>query len=1119
MAYADRIDQPELGIQFVVRISGLPYLFSNAAAPVGWESGGVVTYDSEDYTWSATLLIDEDFAAVAQKVQPKGGLGEGGGLGFTFQTEGTGGDLASDVWLDLMQTNIRRADKNITTLTADLAADEDDASTGEIEVAASPWGTSQTTLYLGTETIIAGGGSSTSTKIVGIDTRGAYGSYQRHHAATAVAETETITTGVYISDYPLTLAGRFVELWVITGEAHGLQVTDEPTPQILGVGFMPYGDASNTLDDAEHKKIYAGVISDVGWTQDLTAVQVNTKGLTHLIDGPLVSRFPTFRAGIADTSYHVASSTRRHPKSLYLGPHNKYFFFEIFDRDARPRITVADVTALISAIGSGTVTLTIAGVAMNGNTTATGSYPGPTNGIFYVETSHSDPYDNAFWTAQWIQQDINGQASMPSWLTASYAGTTYPHSVFLNVASGITNYAAASMAVNDDSIVLSGASAETQDDYVSLDSSLRRDNSGMEDVPEGVYDVFGIGSDVSTYIADTIGEQLGTGYSPRVFVTWEPTEDNEEVRCRIELHIDPADRTRDWDVYLHTRRGQKESFLRDLGFSDAEIKGEQREDTGTNDYVSTRWVWLADRAPAQFRWPVHGVTTPSRLYLWQHEPGEWGKTQLASSTTGWTDDDGTTLDAYMVIDGVEVLRCSEGYTATGDSRWVYLDVEARAQMGSLLTEEVYVPFSVYGEQEYKTVWRVPGFGGAGVGVARMFLYMLAGSTGIAAQNGDYDQGWQGAGLDIPVRFINVASFEARHDETPERRKNWCILPGDGARDVFGAELVLCQWQVVAFEGQLHLVSIRPPLESETSAAPSITHAENLVTDLEGEGVKFDRSNVRLVNVLNAQANFNNATKKFQLTIKNRSLDSIANFGEQTPLTLKVRGIRSTVDADAAVAFASKRIFDRYGKPYAVIEGLAISTREAWSWQIGTPVTLTHDALPEASTVDRGVDTLPCVVMGTEAYFLGRRHGETEMHGRVALISHAYHGGRRGEWAPSMLGLSTSDGGQTWAVDDDKYGDGSPKDHTYFTEGWYVTAQKVGDASTATQARIQTITNSGTPDASTVLLYSSLGWTDATIFFFTDYDDGATRAAQQAYAYQSAGDGTLDAGDAAAYDYL
>jgi len=1120
MAYADRLAQPDLGIQFVVRISGIPYLFSNAGPPPGWGSG-TVSFESETYTWSATLMVSDDFAALAQKIQPKGGLGEAGGLNFEFQTEGTGGDITNDLWLDLMTTTLGRADKDYTTLVGDITVDE----VTVIDTALNPWGTNAQTLYVGTETIITTGTGSTASsttspaELKAPSTRGAYGSKVQHHRATVIEESEQIAAGVVISDYPRSLNGRYIELWIITGQMYTTQhgsVTAPAIASVLGQGFQPYGDLETfvAMSDPEHQLVYAGVIGHTGWTSDLMGVVVESKSLIKLIEGPVVTRYPTFRAGMIDAAPAVIAGHWgvRAPAAVYVDSHNNNFDFIIFDDEQRARITIKDVAALITAIGAGTVTLVVGGYTMTGvvRSSITSPYPGADNDTFFYVfdgTGGSGLDEQSWLTAQWLDAAI--ASSTTAGVSSDWFYGYRNDSVFL---SGGTTSTTDTLSVDDTSIYTS-PTVSSVDGY-SYEGVLRRDDGvgGYEDVPAGRVDI----RRLENYIRDTILENTDGIVSVNASITFEEdTDEREERRTRLSLIFSPGDIVSLWDITLFTSKGPNESFLRDLGFKAETLNGE----LGTDTSEVAIFHFTAKRAPAQFRLPAQGQGTPPKLYLWPNEPGTWHTDNIgATAIDGWADDDGTALNQFFQVAGKEIIECDGTWTVDATYGGGYIKPVARGVMGSWGNKEVYIPMVARSKQKYATVLRIPAF--PDVNVARMFLYLLHGSTGVAATNSAYDEGWEGVGFHIPERFINAASFLTAHAEAAgqTRRDNWCILPKDKARDIFDDELVICQWQIIAHEGQLHCVAIRPALEARLTSVPTLTHEENLSTDLSGSGLSVDASSVRLVNAIDIKAGYNNGTGKYALEIKNKSLDSIANYGAHPALSIKVRGLASTGENRKIARSTAKRIFDRYGHPYVVIEGLGVTTRVPWSWQMGDAVSLTHDALPATTTATRGVATMACVVMGSESLFMGRGSGESQIHSALSLIAHPYKAARNSDWAPSAYGLSTSDGGKTWAIDDDFYGDGDPRDIEYFVEEWYVEVWEIGNEPLKLQRKIDTITLS-TPDASTITLNTTVTYTNPVVFRLVDYDDVESLPAQQAYAHMSGGDGTLNAGAARAFNYI
>ncbi|MHC4647040.1 MAG: hypothetical protein ACYTBJ_16215 [Planctomycetota bacterium] len=98
MAFADHIGN-DVGVMYYLRISGIPYVFSNHALPALWVSGGLVTIGGEDYTPSTTLVTERGFI-YKNTIQPKMGLGKSDGMGIEFTLD--------DTWLDLISIHVYR---------------------------------------------------------------------------------------------------------------------------------------------------------------------------------------------------------------------------------------------------------------------------------------------------------------------------------------------------------------------------------------------------------------------------------------------------------------------------------------------------------------------------------------------------------------------------------------------------------------------------------------------------------------------------------------------------------------------------------------------------------------------------------------------------------------------------------------------------------------------------------------------------------------------------------------------------------------------------------------------------------------------------------------------------
>lgn len=261
-----------------VRIGGLPYIF--ASEPQVWGSGGTVTIDSEDYTWSRTLMTNE-IDSVGVEVDPKAGITVTGALGLHFAISGSqGDDASSDVWLDITHNGLHRTDRTYSTLTADLPIGE---TTTASTSGAAAWSGAGGFIYCGTETIEYGGKSGDNLTTL---TRGRFGSVEQLHVASYDSILETGSGGPHISaEGPLVMAGRIVEVWIATGE-------------IVDGTFTPYGAAPFSESDFE---IYKGVIQHTGLSGLVGRVKLDTATLDVLLGRQAFTRLPEAFISVGDT--------------------------------------------------------------------------------------------------------------------------------------------------------------------------------------------------------------------------------------------------------------------------------------------------------------------------------------------------------------------------------------------------------------------------------------------------------------------------------------------------------------------------------------------------------------------------------------------------------------------------------------------------------------------------------------------------------------------------------------------------------------------------------------------------------------------------------------------------
>lgn len=306
--YSELLARPDIAPMFYVLISGIPYAFGNLGVPEAWDTGsGVVSIDSEDYTWSQTLIVREDFGGLSQKAEPKRGLGTAGGQTFEFKLTGTDAP-EDDLWFSLLLKNLHRTDKAATNLDADLDADTSGGAATITVVDASDFATSAQSVYIGTETITVGSASNTSTTLHNIATRGAYKSWAQAHRVTTDPTREATAGGPYVATWPLVWEGRVVRLYMALG-------------QWVSGTWRPYRDAS---DDPVTQEVYAGLITGVREGGDTLTINTETASIDQLLANKVGARLP-------QTS--VFKHQRGASALIHVGPHNWRLMWSFLSTD------------------------------------------------------------------------------------------------------------------------------------------------------------------------------------------------------------------------------------------------------------------------------------------------------------------------------------------------------------------------------------------------------------------------------------------------------------------------------------------------------------------------------------------------------------------------------------------------------------------------------------------------------------------------------------------------------------------------------------------------------------------------------------------------------------------
>lgn len=1066
--FADYVALPHMEAIYVLRISGLPYLFSNANLPARWGGPTVHIYDGEDYTWLPILSPSDGFAAVGTRIEPKGGVGQSGGCEFElvatgYQSEG----LQDDTLLSILLASVGRADgKLAASLAADIPADLDGAGS-TLDMIVNPWfgATAPRVLYVGTETLdMSTYTSNAATSLTATLTRGRFGSWAQTHTGT-VRDGAVVQGGaMYLADYPLTLVGRIAELWCCPGEFRR-DSTGRPT-------FYPHGQS---LADAANQIIYAGVVDGHG--EDGAVVSIRTSSLDQLLRGSVLRDVPTALLR-TDTGYRT---------TCYIGPHNWWLHLDLeLDGTVNwPILYIPDNSALTAgdSITIGSTTL-IAGTHW---AIAANSFLTLSNIIAAMLASAG--YTGGFFVPYFVSTGIEVQAGRAT--AGNPSGTAF---------TVTTTNPDALMIAPDTGTLAAGSGRQF------LGQRLRRSQNGdgaapFEDVPEALY-TYGT---LSSYITDTLAELQPASLQLQAALYYAPTATAEAGRVVMTLAIAPARVGNAARVVWLTVRGDKESFLRDLGWSGLEFEM-VREDTNPDGL----WEAVADRGPAALRIPASPRPIPRRIYI--QNLNQWGAQWLLAA--GWEDDEANVQDVFVSIKDAGLVQV--GGLVQGDLyEGSYLSVCERAPtvLGSQNTEEIYVEYSDT-EPPVVEVSRVVAL--PFTSANRMMLYMLLGGTGYGVNDATWDQGWPGSGLGIPARLVEIGDWTDLDAERPERRDGWVWTAKDDSRKLLDEELKATQQQIVSDLGKLRLVAMDVPLEAIPRTRRTVGPEQTVTED---KGVGFDRQPNRIVNVVRVKGGWDARDGKYLLEQDNRQQDSIGTWGEQQAIEVELRGLSAVGDAAAKGRAIAQRIFGLYARPYALVE-VDVAMKEAWLWGIGDEVLLSHPWVPNPTLPRRGCTDMLCRIVNKEARFAG---GNSKSFVTLTLMSYALAGQRYSAWGPSAQ-LIYSGTANTWTVVEDVYGPDRVRgfaDSDYFQLGYGIKTMRLGDSSASPVTR--TIATRTGSIGSVKLTFSAALSGSASqryVMWYADHDSATLADEQLMFTFMSGFGGTLalPSGTAPAFFY-
>lgn len=1069
MAFSDNVrGKKNLGGIFVVRILGLPYLFSHVALPSQWDDGsGTVTVSSETYEWSNSLILSSSVGSTSSQLEPKAGTVKNGGMDLTFARAGTHRDPASDLWLNLLCNNRKRSDGLISTVAEDL-----DATETSIQLTSNPWSGAET-LYVGRETMKKAAGAGNPITV----TRGGFGAWATRHQGVVedpgVAGGQTV--GLSIADFPLDLTGRFIQVFFCPGEW-------------IQEGELRFY-AADPLDDAENRIIFVGPIVDVSeGGSELNKITVQANSLDALFDGPACSNYPRATPFTSDIRNNQGTVT-----STYIGNHNKWFHCAVGFNGVPVGATIAVLDAASISDGD---TLTIAGTTFTFR-----AVPSLSTDILIITSSNQSLARSIYQTLRIYTLDITGGV-VAGWGVEQNSAIG-PYVVVSQTEDRDTPKAWSVSTASSNVLLLSGATL--LDGGVDADIELL--NLDLTTASNITADTWVSPSELSAAVTELLTAAFGDTFVPRFWVSQTQNSDGSLGKYQMNFYVFPPDISEVLGGVTFTyipAVGNAENKFKDFGFLD--------QTTGAIDPERTRKpiVIEAQKRAALFRWPAPNFTTPERLWV-KDFPSDTAEADFVNNgALLFFDDTGTDIPPTIKLGDHEIVT-GTSFGSGVNSRFlsgIRRGTEAAPLYNSLPDEELYVEAKDDGKSKRFEALRVPAFRGCSAEL--MMLFLLMGGRGAG---GGYDKGWRGFGLGLPDTLVDIGSFARYIGQSA--RDNWVILPGDDLRDILADESLLTQRFVVVENGQLKRIDLLPPTELDAADA-------TLVLDqsvIDSTRIGFDRKTNRIANVCEAQLNFNNANGKFLTEATSQQVDSVANYGAKRPVPLKVRGLADVRGGADILTIATAEIYGQHAEPTTIIE-LDVCSFDLWPSSVGDVLLVTHPHLPSPTSASLGVVELACRVHALEHRWVP---GDGEPFTRVTLITDAYRGRRSSIWAPSALLLATSDGGTTWTVDDNAFGDGNPKDIEYFRVGMQVRVCQRDNLSLAGSVvrEIDGITLSGTADASTITLSAAyVGDTADVVLWFADYDNASLTDRQKAHAYMSDGDGKLDAAvDDPAYVYV
>jgi len=293
---------------------------------------------------------------------------------------------------------------------------------------------------------------------------------------------------------------------------------------------------------------------------------------------------------------------------------------------------------------------------------------------------------------------------------------------------------------------------------------------------------------------------------------------------------------------------------------------------------------------------------------------------------------------------------------------------------------------------------------------------------------------------------------------------------------------------------------------ETDAVSPVAAMDHTsISSLTGQGIAWDRSSDRIVNVLKGEnLGFDHGSGFVAERITWRNGTSTGTWGAAEPLEIDMTGFRNAQEARARFESVAQTVFSNWGQPFLTLAWDVTQAALVWLVDINDVVSITHDAVPKVAGVGRGVTDLLVRVYGRDAIY--RQIGAGGVRGRLYGWTGGSTGNRYSQWAPSAYGSTVggSPSGIDVTVDASYYSDATESnDVTYFAAGYQVRLYNPGNEGGAEIRTIDSIAGN------MITLTSATTLSAPVVVEFADYDNASTTAAQQRYLYLSDGDRVIN----------